>query len=116
MSLEVKDIVGMNFRYLLIKRSISSGNYMLLCCKTRKENNVDVQDNVAVNSTSGLVKQFKTIDSAMTVANKIIQKNIVQEVCVRVEPSQESIKHSHSIIDKRLGVDSVFKSESITTS
>ncbi len=113
MGLELKNIIGMKFRYLLIKHSIANDNYMVLCCKTRKENNADVQDNVVVNDTSGLVKGFKSIDSAMNAADKIIQNNIVQEVCVRVEPSQESIKYSHSIIDKRLGVDSVFKFEAL---
>ncbi len=78
MHLQLTDIYNFEFQHIELNRSETDNFYYILCCRND-------QEDVALDDTKGLIKRFKSVDTAIKVIEKIFDNNVVLDSFIRVK-------------------------------
>ena len=81
MYLSIKEISGFHFDYIVIKPYTDNISLIITCGLSNPDD--DESATITLNSEQGLIKTFKSIDTAMGFANRIYRQNTVKENIIR---------------------------------
>jgi hypothetical protein len=110
MNLQLSQMKHLNIKAVMIKKSsvLSNDNYMIMLLKTKEEGGCRVESNILLITQKNEVRQFKTIDAAFNVANKILLNNISKDICIYLEPDKDSVDVQVKNIPIRYSEDFVY--------